>query len=554
VVSIRPANPEGVSFVHDIERTDRRELRVNGEATVRFDDVPDRLCLSDYRRGDVFSHLHASAADTRIECDVGLATGAALFRLDGSVPRELEVRIPAVEREESRHTAAGAVSWDEAVTGRCRLEAPDLRVVELFDLAIAGMVLHAPELVYPGPYTYRRFWFRDAAFVLAGLLAAGLEDRVGRVIERFPEHQTARGYFHSQEGEWDSNGEAIWIIERFHRHAGRPLPPELLQSVRKGADWIVRKRLLDALPDRHAGLMPAGFSAEHLGPNDYYYWDDFWSAAGLRSAASLLEEAGDAARAGQWRVEADRLMAAVDRSLDHPDRDRRQPGVPASPYRRMDSGAIGSLAVGYPLQLWAPHDPRLLATVETLLAGCTVRGGFFQDMIHSGINAYLTLHLAQVLLRAGDAARAWSLVETVRDLASPTGQWPEAIHPHTLGGCMGDGQHMWAAAEWVLMLRNCFVREEGDGLVLAAGVPPEWLEDGAPVRLGPTPTTFGPISIEIVPAGDRVIVRWDASWRGPAPPIEVRWPGAAPRQAEAGATSVEVGAGAADAALSESAR
>ena len=77
---------------------------------------------------------------------------------------------------------------------------------------------------------------------------------------------------------------------------------------------------------------------------------------------------------------------------------------------------------------------------------CLVHGGFFHDMTHSGINPYLTLHLAQVLLRAGDP-RYFSLMTAVAKLASPTGQWPESVHPRTGGGCMGDGQHVWAAAK-----------------------------------------------------------------------------------------------------------
>ena len=36
---------------------------------------------------------------------------------------------------------------------------------------------------------------------------------------------------------------------------------------------------------------------------------------------------------------------------------------------------------------------------------------------------------------------------------------------------MGDGQHVWAAAEWVLMIRNCFAREEDDHLILCSGIP-----------------------------------------------------------------------------------
>src|SRR5690606_18527259 len=109
---------------------------------------------------------------------------------------------------------------------------------------------------------------------------------------------------------------------------------------------------------------------------------------------------------------------------------------------------------------------------------------------------YLTLHIAQVLLRAGDM-RFLQLLQSVVDLASPTGQWPEAIHPHTGGGCMGDGQHAWAAAELLMLIRNMFVREEGDGLILASGVPPAWRKPGATASFGPTPTPWGPVQITI---------------------------------------------------------
>src|SRR5690606_37048628 len=184
-----------------------------------------------------------------------------------------------------------------------------------------------------------------------------------------------------------------------------------------------------------------------------------------------------------------------------------------------------------------PRDPRLLATVEFILRHCTVRGGFFQDVIHSGINAYLTLHLAQVLLRAGDP-RHFDLIETVADLATPTGQWPEAIHPRTLGGCMGDGQHAWASAEWVLMMRNLFVREEDGGLVLGSGLPQRWLVRDATMRIGPVHTAYGPVSVEVACTGRPVLVRWEADRPNAAPHIEVRIPGLEPIVPSTGQQSV----------------
>ncbi len=544
-LAVRPANPEGVSFVHTIRLIDdRRALQVNDEGRVHLSAAPARVCMSPYRRGDVLLRLEQEEEHREVTCDVGLASAAALYPLGPEHETEVEALVslandsPPSAGTRAAEPAEQPPSWEQALEGRCRFKAPDARAEFLFEAAARTLVLHAPGEVYPGPYTYRRFWFRDAAFILEGLLALGRFGRVRRVLDRYPARQRHTGYFHSQDGEWDSNGAALWALDRYRRLSGKPLPRALTAAVRRGADWVKRKRLPDTLDAAHAGLLPAGFSAEHLGPNDFYYWDDFWSAAGLRSAAAVAREAGDE-RAARWEEEADRLLAAVERSLERTAGLRDRPGVPAAPTRRLDAGAVGSLSAGYPLRLWPARDPRLLGTAEYLWQSCRVRGGFFQDMIHSGVNPYLTLHLAQVFLRAGDD-RFWPLVRAVVDLASPTGQWPEAVHPQTGGGCMGDGQHVWAAAEWVLMMRSLFVREEGDGLVLASGIPDEWLASGEPMELGPAPTPFGPVSVEVVPQGDEVRVSWRAEWRGEPPRVEVALRGRVPVVAEAGQDSVAV--------------
>ena len=155
---------------------------------------------------------------------------------------------------------------------------------------------------------------------------------------------------------------------------------------------------------------------------------------------------------------------------------------------------------------------------------CFLGGGFFQEISHSGINPYLTMHVAENFLRAGDP-RYFDLLESVAEMASPTGQWPEAIHPRTMGGCMGDGQHVWAAAEWLVAMRNLFVREEADRLILGSGIPPAWQVSGIEGSFGPAPTRFGPISVSFKTEGNYVEVHWKAQWRGAQPLIEVCLPG-----------------------------
>jgi len=527
-VALRPTNPEGISFIHSVQsRNTRQRLLVNAKHPVDLERPPQRLVMSEYRQSDVLERLDARPDSDSVVCDIGMATVAALYPVEPDADGRLTVTIPlmpALTRREGKRvrtatspnasgaTAGPPASWSQVMGEGCTAQLPDARMQKLFEIARHSVILHCPGDVYPGPYTYKRFWFRDAAFILHALLAIGQGDRVKRCLDLYPSRQSMRGYFRSQEGEWDSNGQAIWIIHRWAEMTGGKLDPALVEAVRKGARWIDSKRTSSELEAPHAGLMPAGFSAEHLGPNDYYYWDDFWSVAGLRSAEAVLGQAGDepnARWAGQCAAD---MLAAIDRSLQRSEVVRHHKGMPASPYRRMDAGAVGSLTGDYPTHAWPAGDRRMTDTVELLMEKFSVDGGFFQDMIHSGINAYLTLHMAQVLLRAGDA-RFYDLMRTVADLASSTGQWPEAIHPHTGGGCMGDGHHVWASAEWLMMIRNCFVREEGSTLVLAGGVDEAWVAEGKAMHLGPTPTRFGDVTIDVEPRREQLIVRWSAPWR-----------------------------------------
>jgi len=545
VISLRPYNPEGVSFINNIDLLSGPSgWQVNRKDFVFFDKPADHYVFSEYNQGDVYSCLLSTKDDKEVYCKVGMASAAALYDLQADQSRVILVSVPLTKAKipdssMADNQAIARSSWDKSLQGACVLQIPDEHFQFLYQAAVKTMVLHSPKEVYPGPFVYRRFWFRDAAYILYALLCVGLKDRVKRSLDCFRSRQTVQGYFLSQEGEWDSNGEALWIMRQYCEMTGNPAPKEWKDSIIRGAKWICKKRLSDDQATPHAGLLPSGFSAEHLGPNDFYYWDDFWAVAGLKSAAYLAESCQDKDAASNFEKESLSLAESIKQSLKKVDERLIEPAIPASPYRRMDTGAVGSLVASYPLRVFGADDARVLNTAEFLMKNCLVHGGFFHDMTHSGINPYLTFHLAQVLLRAGDA-RYFGLMNAVARLASPTGQWPESIHPRTGGGCMGDGQHVWAAAEWVLMIRNCFVREEEDRLILCSGIPQSWLDKKQTMTLGAAPTSFGDIHISIKPQEESILIEWHGQWFTKEPLIDIQLVGFKPMRINPGTNSLEL--------------
>ena len=73
------------------------------------------------------------------------------------------------------------------------------------------------------------------------------------------------------------------------------------------------------------------------------------------------------------------------------------------------------------------------------------------------------------------------------------------------------------------MLRNMFVMEEDDRLIIGAGIPEEWVIGASePLSFGPAITTYGKITVTISCHNGLPSVDWDADWYGEEPTIEVR--------------------------------
>ena len=130
-----------------------------------FSSAAARHHVSDYRHGDVFIHLQDRDDQTAGLCDVGMVTAAALFPVKAGEVAEITASIPLAAA-----APLAADAWDPAQRNRCQLACPDPQYQFLYDAAVTSLILHSPDDVYPGPYTYKRFWFRDAAFIIHALL------------------------------------------------------------------------------------------------------------------------------------------------------------------------------------------------------------------------------------------------------------------------------------------------------------------------------------------------------------------------------------------------
>ncbi|HKP95988.1 MAG TPA: hypothetical protein VJ385_09555 [Fibrobacteria bacterium] len=525
-LAIRPYNMLTMGHINSIRYQDRL-WRVNGRNGLMLLDEPDRVVVSDRHHGDPLLRDVLIAGRKGLKSRSGISCGQAEWDLElgpgetrvidamGMLGGKLSKAPPAqlfgiTRKAHSDARVRQTERWRDLQADGLRIRIPDPRIEEAF-LAVKNHlhVFDDGDHFSPGTFLYHNHWFRDSAFIALAFENLGLGPRVEPKLRHYPRQQTRDGFFKSQRGEWDSNGEAMWTMVNHVRRGGNPNLLDLFYpSLIKGAKWIARMRnSTRGTPSPHYGLMPPGFSAEHFGPNDHYYWDNLWSVAGLEAlqwAAGRMGNARDSARIADLIQD---YRGDLDASMDWAWKKCGRKALPCSPYRSLDSAAIGNLVGISPLDVVDPKAPWITGTIAYLMDNNLRDGLFFQRIVHTGLNPYLSVQLARALLAAGDP-RWFGILEALIRRASPTFTWPEAMHPRMFGGCMGDGDHGWSAAEFVNLIREMLVSERGGVLRLAEGAPAKWFKPGLNLEATGAPTPYGTVSFTLKQGPVAAFLAW----------------------------------------------
>jgi len=185
VISLRPYNPEGVSFVHDIALLENRMgWKVNLKNYVYFNILPEQCEISYYRHGDVYSRLPLREGKNEIWCRVGMASAAAVYELREGQTREITVSAPLDENvaekgsyTDDRRTAQ--LAWEKSLQPECSLQIPDEHFKFLYETAVRTMVLHSPKEVYPGRIFTGGFGFVMPLLYYTACYASGSRNASG---------------------------------------------------------------------------------------------------------------------------------------------------------------------------------------------------------------------------------------------------------------------------------------------------------------------------------------------------------------------------------------
>ncbi|HSQ41935.1 MAG TPA: hypothetical protein VLM37_06625 [Fibrobacteraceae bacterium] len=524
--SLRPYNTLNISHIHRIKYQDNL-WRINHKAAFWLLENPARVTTSDRNGPDPIFLCADDAGPLRRSSGSGIAAGAAEWDLllrPWERQRVTTVGIlrksrldPLANLNQPSYDALGQARvqnreiWKAREQNGAQIQIPEERWMIVWNAIRKRLyVFDDGDHFSPGTFLYHKFWIRDSVYLASAHTQLGWHDAVKGKLQLLRRHQTSKGYFCSQEGEWDSNGQAIWmIVDHAIATGDRNVLERYWNALRLGAEWIRNQCQETRVRNSpHFGLMPSGFSAEHFGPNDHYFWDSWWSLQGLLDAESVAAILGREEQRLVIRNTALQLRFDLDKAMRSTFQRLHGQGMPSSPYRKVDSSAIGNLVAVAPLGLVNPEEYWVSSTLEALWQNSVEQGMFFQKIVHTGLNAYLNIQLSRAFLACGDG-RWQVLFEALLDHATSVWTWPEAIHPQTRGGCMGDGDHGWAAAEVLSFLMSLLVRVQNGHLLLGHGIPINWYAPDMDIQANNLVTRHGVVSWRLQGQGTTAHLSWN---------------------------------------------
>ena len=533
-------------------RWDGRSMIVGDGGRITPLVAPQRVGVTSFDAGYSPERLVAAASSgrTSVEDPTNMAAGALLYEMDLAPGESQSVAFaapligdPPPPMSVSQAEAATAAIWEEKLT-RFAIDTPDAgkALVDTARSSLAHILMsrEGPSL-RPGTRSYARSWIRDGAMIAESLLRLGHDEIPAQYLRWYAPYQfesgkipccvDARGSDPTPEN--DSHGQFVFLAAEVWRYGRDPaLAQAIWPHVDKALAYQESQRQSERTPknltpERRAyyGLMPPSIS--HEGYSDkpaYSYWDDFWALEGFQSGATLARVLGLSDRAAFWEGREREFRGDIVVSVDAATRFHGIDFVPGA----ADRGDFDATSTTVGL---APGDGASDLPLDLLRNTFERQWQRFLDRRDRGVQwtDYTPYELRNVgaFIRLGWRERANELMRFYMDDRRPEAWngWAEVVgrRPREIR-FIGDMPHAWISSDYIRAMLDMFYyeRDEDRSLVLAAGVPTEWLAaEGVAVRDVRTP--YGRLSYSLRPRGETLVLSLSGAAR-PGGGFVLPWP------------------------------
>ncbi|WP_144899248.1 discoidin domain-containing protein [Luteimonas cucumeris] len=504
----------GVSRIEQLAFDDG-VVSVAGQPRVFASQSPDASFASAFDAGMAVSHLAEGVVPEtkRVDDATGLASGAMLYRmrLEPGEWRQVDLLVPMTGSAAGIAHVANADALQQTVAAQWRDKLDQVRIdvpkqgqslVDTVRTATAHMLISriGPSL-QPGTRSYSRSWIRDGAMISEGLLRMGREDAVREYVAWYAPFQFKDGMVPccvDRRGsdpvpENDSHGELIFNIAELYRYDGdRAFLAKMWPHVLGAFEYMEKLRLSERTEANRAknpafyGMMPVSISHEGYSAKPVHsYWDNFWALRGYKDAVAVAQWLGKDDEAKRFAAARDQFRADLDASLHAA---ARRHGIDYLP----GAAELGDFDATSTTIALAPGGEQGRLPRELLVNTFERYWREFEQRRdgRKQWDAYTPYEWRNVgaFVRLGWRERAQKAVDFFFADREPAAwnQWAEVVaRERRKPFFVGDLPHAWVASDFVRSALDMFayVREIDDSIVLAAGVPVDWLDgEGIAIR------------------------------------------------------------------------
>ncbi|RZZ87502.1 coagulation factor 5/8 type domain-containing protein [Pseudoxanthomonas winnipegensis] len=550
--------PGGVSRIESIA-FDGRTARVNGAPRVYASQAPDAAFATSFDGGMAVSHLLDDTVPAQAEVvdETGLASGAYVYELtlEPGQSRQFDLRVPMTGKPrcsssvtaadcgaQARQDAVAALWRDKLDRVRFTVPAAGQPLVDTLRTATAHMLISrvGPRL-QPGTRSYNRSWIRDGAMISEGLLRMGRPQVVRDYIAWYAPFQFKDGMVPccvDRRGsdpvpENDSHGELIFAIADYWRYTGDTAFVQRMWPHVEGAyRYMEQLRLSERTEQNRAkdpafyGMMPVSISHEGYSAKPVHsYWDNFWALRGYKDAVELAQVLGKTEDAKRMAASRDQFRADLMASLQAAAREHGIDFLPGSAELGDFDSTSTTIALAPGGEQGQLPQPLLDNTFQRYWTEFEQRAD--GQRAWKDYTPYEWRNVA-AFVRLGWRTRANRAVDFffAHRTPQPWNQWAEVVsHTPRVPFFLGDLPHAWVASDFVRTALDMFAytRELDDSLVLAAGIPPAWLDEQG-IAIAGLRTPEGPLSYTLRHADGQLQLDVPAGLKLPKGGLVLPWP------------------------------
>jgi hypothetical protein len=404
--------------------------------------------------------------------------------------------------------------WNQLVGEAMPFEIPETRVqnamrawtsYSFLNVSKRGDTYH----VCDGSGFYGQIYGYSAALYCHQLDLFGYHDFAAACLESLLSFTQTNGLLAVNFGSTDT-GAALWAVAEHYwitrdEEWLRRVMPRVIQM----CGWIESQRHACLGPTNESkltrGLIRYRPYADLLHPAADYFSNGYLQK-GMASAAQLMAELGMREEAGRLKTSSEAyrkdILLSMKRSIFVDHGMRILPAIPDTRelWKEANGSANGYYGIIAPCMLEAglpdSNDPKSGLVVRALeqRGGLTLGVSRFHNMVdHAYAYGYWMNRLDHEQVKkailglyasmaVGMSRETFSAVECSR-VSTGENYW---TLPHT-----------YSNTQQLRLLRNLLVREKGEDLLLAQGVPRAWLQPGKQVAAKAAPTSFGPVTYTI---------------------------------------------------------